>query len=185
MFRWRVGDGNCSCFSQIASLQTVASRGGLMPKGRLKERVTKFCAGELIPLLEASMEGAMVGRSAQAKRRRCQKDTVERRAARALGLAQLGELSSARQALEGAAVATGDEKTWKALSDETKRPRRQRRVVHEDVEECQERVGGGTIRDDSGALEAALGMRGLHSVVGRSRPPSSQEVKFQKQFCLW
>ena len=42
---------------------------------------------------------------------------------RALGLAQLGELSSARQALEGAAVAPGDEKTWKALSDETKRPR--------------------------------------------------------------
>ena len=44
------------------------SRGGLIPKGRLKERVTKFCAGEWIPLLEASMEDALVGRSAQAKK---------------------------------------------------------------------------------------------------------------------
>ena len=71
-------------------LLSKPSRGGLIPKGRLKERVTKFCAGEWIPLLEASMEDALVGRSAQAKRRRCQKDTVERRAAGALGLAQLG-----------------------------------------------------------------------------------------------
>ena len=113
-----------------ASPQTEPSRGGLIPKGTLKERVTKFCAGEWIPLLEASMEDAMVGRSAQAKRRRCQNDTVERRA---LGLAKLGELSSARQALEDAAIAPGDEKTWNALSVETKRPRRQKHPLEDEV----------------------------------------------------
>ena len=45
----------------------------------------------------------------------------------------LGELSSARQALEGAAVAPGDEKTWKALFDETKRPKKQRHPLEVEV----------------------------------------------------
>ena len=46
------------------------SRGGLIRKGKIEGTMTKFCAGEWIPLLEASMEDALVGRSAQAKRRR-------------------------------------------------------------------------------------------------------------------
>ena len=105
-------------------------RGGLVPKGGLKKRVQKFCAGEWISLFEASMDGALAGQSAQAK---CQKDTKERRTARALALAQMGELSSARQALEGAAIAPGDEKTWKVLSNEAKRPKRQRCPLDEGV----------------------------------------------------
>ena len=56
------------------------------------------------------------------------KKTVERRAARALGLAQLEEFFACAS-LEGAPVALGDEKTWKAFSDETKRPRRQRHPI--------------------------------------------------------
>ena len=119
-----------------------------------------------------------MGSFAQAKRRRCQKDTVERRAARALGLAQLGELLSARQALEGAAVAPGDEKTWKALSDETKRPTRQRHLLEDEVL-IMVPPDLLVLEDDSGALEASFGKWGLLSVV-----PSSQGVKFQKKFCL-
>ena len=65
-----------------------------MPKGRLKERVTKFCASEWISLLEASMDGALAGRSAQAKRRRCQKDSGAQGSERVWGLAQLGEFSA-------------------------------------------------------------------------------------------
>ena len=63
--------------------------------------------------MEASMEDAMVGRS-EAKQRRCQKDAVEGSESSRVG---------AGQALEGAAVALGDEKTWKALSDESKKLR--------------------------------------------------------------
>ena len=110
--------GRKLCMLLRRLLLSKPSRKGLI---RLKERVTKFCAGVWIPLLEASMEDALVGRSAQAKRRRCQKDTVEHKAARTLGLAQLGELPSARQVQRLHLVM----RRWKELSDETKRPRRQ------------------------------------------------------------
>ena len=42
--------------------------------------------------------------------------TVASRISRAIGLANLGELSNARQALEGDAVAPGNERTWKLLT---------------------------------------------------------------------
>ena len=48
---------------------------------------------------------------------------VASRISRAIGLANLGELSNARQALEGDAVAPGNERTWKLLTDENRRPR--------------------------------------------------------------
>ena len=41
----------------------------------------------------------------------------------ASGLANFGELSRARQALEGDAVAPDDDSTWKLLTDEVRRPR--------------------------------------------------------------
>ena len=85
--------------------------------------MAKFSVGEWAALLEASLDAAVAGASAQARRRRGQKDTLECRAARALGFAPMGKLSSARQALEGAA---GDDNTWKAFSDETKKPRMSR-----------------------------------------------------------
>ena len=49
-------------------------------------------------------------------------DELEVRASRALHLCQLGELSSARQALEGATVAPGDLATLRALTDPDRRP---------------------------------------------------------------
>ena len=62
--------------------------------------------------------------SATAARRRQRRrgDDVESRAARALFFTQLGELSSARQALEGAEVAPGNLATLGALTDTTRRP---------------------------------------------------------------
>ena len=47
-------------------------------------------------------------------------DDLERRESRAQALVHLGELSSARQALEGAAVAPGSQETWSAFSDPLK-----------------------------------------------------------------
>ena len=56
------------------------------------------------------------------RRRRHVRDDVESRAARAEALVQMGELSAARQALEGATVAPGEEATRAALQDPAKRP---------------------------------------------------------------
>ena len=44
------------------------------------------------------------------------------RADRALELVQMGELSTGRLALEGAQIAPGDDATYKALTDATRRP---------------------------------------------------------------
>ena len=57
------------------------------------------------------------------------KDDVERRASRALQLCELGELSSARQALECAAVAPGTQRTRKLLTDEARRPSKPRQEM--------------------------------------------------------
>ena len=45
----------------------------------------------------------------------------------------VGELSHARRALEGEAVASGSEKTWKALTNEAKRPGTAREVSNSAV----------------------------------------------------
>ena len=94
-------------------------RGGFVPKAQLQERVDKFLQGHWIALLETSLELSVQGSTASCRRRRTQKDTVERRATRAFDLCQLGELSSARQALEGAATAPAS-RTEKLLKDESR-----------------------------------------------------------------
>ena len=58
--------------------------------------------------------------------RQNQVDSVERRAERAQALAQLGELSSARQALEGSCVAPGNLATLRSLTNPSRRPVRPR-----------------------------------------------------------
>ena len=56
------------------------------------------------------------------KRRQQEGDDLERRVARAEMMVALGELSSARQALEGEEVAPGTRDTLQKSKDETKRP---------------------------------------------------------------
>ena len=56
------------------------------------------------------------------RRRREQGDGIEIRANRALSLVQMGELSAARQALDGAPIAPGMLATLCALTDPEKRP---------------------------------------------------------------
>ena len=48
-------------------------------------------------------------------------------------MVQLGEVSGGRQALEGASLAAGDEKTLNALSDPTRRPAVPRDRVPDDI----------------------------------------------------
>ena len=111
-------------------------RGGLVPRSRLQERMSKFASGCV-----CSLESSLQGINASCRSRRRQRDTVASRVSRAIGLANLGELSNARQALEGDTVAPGNERTWKLLTDENKRPRSvreplNRRIVSQDPSPC-------------------------------------------------
>ena len=56
------------------------------------------------------------------RRREGQEGEMERRAARVHGFVQVGELSSGRQALEGASVAPGTRETLDSLRDRRRRP---------------------------------------------------------------
>ena len=109
-------------------------RGGLISKSKLTERFDKFARGEWVQLIHASVqcdEQAAVIRRRKGRRG----DDLERRAIRALNFVQVGELSSARQALEGAEVAPGTEDTLKKLSDTSKRPDRLRDPIPQEVME--------------------------------------------------
>ena len=64
-------------------------------------------------------------------------DNVARRAAHAMSLTQMGEMSAARQALEGAAVAPGTLSTLRALTDPEKRPPLPRTPLSREVAEAQ------------------------------------------------
>ena len=98
------------------------SRGGKIPKPQLLERFAKFQRGQWSELVE---EGAILAEEAHSvccRKRRMQKADVPRRAHRALRCVLDGELSAARQALEGAEIGPGTEKTHKALTNQLKRP---------------------------------------------------------------
>ena len=87
-----------------------APRGRLVPKARLQGRVTMFAAGDWVTLLQTSLDASIKGTTARCSRRRGHRDTIQAEEARALGLVHMGELSNARQGLEG-------EETWKVLTD--------------------------------------------------------------------
>ena len=115
-------------------------RGGLVPKGRLRERFERFARGEWESLLTESQEHASRGSQASRRRRRREHDDdVARRAGRAEVCVQAGELSSARQCLEGAPVAPvpGNWNTLLALRDPSKRPAEPRDPIPADVLEFQ------------------------------------------------
>ena len=109
-------------------------RGDLIPRKRLEERLAAFNTGDWVTLVEFSLECAVQGVVAQSrKRRRGRQNEDENRAARALHLAQMGELSSARQALEASPVATGNEATRAKLMNENRRPSKPRRGLDQDI----------------------------------------------------
>ena len=76
----------------------------------------------------------MLGAQANSrKRRRGRNNDAENRAARALQLTHMGELSSARQALEASPVAPGNESTRVKLMGENRRPSKPRRSLDADI----------------------------------------------------
>ena len=103
-----------------------SGRGGNISRSKLVQRFDDFCAGQWTQLLSASAScdsDAMVAKHRK-RRRQMPEDDVKRRAARALSLVQMGELSAGRQALEGAAP--GNNATLQMLQDPWKRPPRTR-----------------------------------------------------------
>ena len=141
-------------------------KGGLMPKSHLRERFAQFAEGRWTVLISASRDVSLVAATAKSRRSRTSADSVERRAERARILAAMGELSSARLALEGEAVAPGDQATLDSLrpSSEATRTSRtyhtrgsesqagstfhvEQRVVLAQFEEVQERCGGRSFWD--------------------------------------
>ena len=98
-------------------------RGGKVSKN-LEERFQMFQDGRwLEPLGISRGTGAQVHQSSVRRRRRQhQDDGIQKRVDRAHNLVQLGELSTARQALEGAHVAPGNLATLRALTNRDRRP---------------------------------------------------------------
>ena len=94
----------------------------------MEKSVPNVCQGGWIPLLSASPHVRRTGRQGRHR----DGDDVERPTTKAERLVELGELSSARQALEGAAVAPGDRMLDK-LQDERRRPQQPREPLPPDM----------------------------------------------------
>ena len=99
-------------------------RGGLIGREKLVSRFDKFAAGQWHDLIMASNKCAEEAATVRQRRaRRVQGNQDERRATRAFNFVQMGELSSGRQALEGAELAPGNEETLKELRKRVAIPR--------------------------------------------------------------
>ena len=128
-------------------LLTRPPRGGKVSRAKLVERCAAFARGEWIHLIKMCRADASGNTATSRRRRRDTGDDLTKRAKKALQLAQWGELSTARQALEGAAVAQGNERTLAQLTDPARRPELPRAPIprefmehnpHEQVELCGE-----------------------------------------------
>ena len=98
------------------------SRGGTIPRKRLEARIELFQQGLWLELLRESATCAERAHTQSVRRRRRQCVDEERQVTRALSLVHMGELSAARQALEGAPMAPGTLATLRALTDPERRP---------------------------------------------------------------
>ena len=88
----------------------------------MQRRIEGFSRGEWASLLASAQESTSRGAQAFSRRRRVTHDDLESRAAWAEALVQMEELSSARQAFEGAAVLLGNGATLTALQNPSRRP---------------------------------------------------------------
>ena len=84
---------------------------GLIPKSKLLERFEAFSRGDFAVLLMSSDACDQKAAVSRRRRHRTGRPDLERRTLRAETLIQMGGLSSARQALEGAELAKRDRRT--------------------------------------------------------------------------
>ena len=108
-------------------------RGGTIAKQKLLGRFEKFNSGAWLDLLEESRKVTHEAAQVRRRRNRRTEDDLTRRVSRAEALVHMGEVSSARQALEGASLAPGSEATLNALRDPAKRPPEPRTPLPRDL----------------------------------------------------
>ena len=153
-------------------LLTRPPRGGKVSKAKLVERCAVFARGECLALIKTCRADAESGNAATSRRRRRDTgDDLSKRAKKALQLVQWGELSTARQALEGVAVARGSERSLAQLTDPVRRPELPREPIarelmehnlHEQVELCGEVMLKNPSSSRRGAAARPSGMTGEH-----------------------
>ena len=98
-------------------------RGGPISRDKLIGRFDQFAVGHWGDLIDASHKCAQEAVTAFRRRQRRSTDPDAHRARRALQFVQMGELSSGRQALEGAELALGNRNTLDQLRQRLDRPR--------------------------------------------------------------
>ena len=98
-------------------------------EGRLKQ----FQEGDWFSLLSQSSASSQQGQVGAVRRRRRNSDEEAARAARALSLVQLGELSAGRLALEGASLAPGNLATLGVLTVSNRRPPVPRQELSQEI----------------------------------------------------
>ena len=109
-------------------------RGGKVTKKTLEERFQMFQEGRWLELLGISRcPSAQVHQSSVRRRRQHQDDGLQKRVDQAHNLVQLGELSAARQALEGANVAPGNLANLRALTNQDRRPPVARQELSQEI----------------------------------------------------
>ena len=105
------------------------ARGGIVPRDKLENRLSRFASGEWSSLLAESSKLSEVAKEASVRKRRRGAPSDDAKAVRAEQLASLGELSAARHALEGAVMAPGTLATLAELTNPVRRPPRPRDPV--------------------------------------------------------
>ena len=113
-------------------------RGRYVPNEQLQDRFRQFERGEWLQLLRMSQDVSAKSQSRSFRSRRRERED-EARAARALSLV-MGELSAARQALEGGPMAPGTHTTLRALTDPERRPAFPREPLSAEVAHMQPAV---------------------------------------------
>ena len=111
--------------------------GGVGVSRRSSCKTRKFERGEWLPLLRMSKMFVSAKSASPSFRSRRREREDEARAARALSLVHMGELSATRQALEGVPVARGIHATLRALTDPERRPALPRELLRAEVAHLQ------------------------------------------------
>ena len=115
-------------------------RGRAIPRQKLEERFVRFVSGRWSDLVESAQQAEeQAHQSSVRQRRRQSTDDSAKRVERAVSLAQMGEVTRARQALEGAQMALGTLATLRDLTDPRKRPPVPREALSRTIQEFQPR----------------------------------------------
>ena len=105
-----------------------------MPRAKLESRFRRFQERDWTSLLSESAAVSEEDHSRNTRQRRHDTTNDEaKRVARAMARVQVGELSAARQALEGASVALGTLATLAELTNPERRPPVPRQPINRDI----------------------------------------------------